>query len=75
MILSVLVVYYYISGNEIFFWTSDFSEYNNKRQSVTDVLRWSYMCYPDIPEYPVDVGCGGEFFGDKKSNLRVPSVI
>jgi len=42
---------------------SDFSEYSNKRQSVTDVLRWSDMCYPVIPEYPVDVGCGGEFLG------------
>jgi len=29
-----------------------------------DVLRWSDMCYPVIPEYPVDVGCG-EFLGTK----------
>lgn len=29
-----------------------------------DVLRWNDMCFPVIPEYPVNVGYG-EFFGNK----------
>jgi len=30
------------------------------------VLHWSDMCYPVIPEYPVDVVCG-EFYWGRKS--------
>ncbi|XP_060863932.1 MAP7 domain-containing protein 2 isoform X5 [Metopolophium dirhodum] len=60
--------------------TDDFSEYNNKRHSVMDVLRWSDMCYPVIPEYPVDVGCeGGDGSAERRAARRktdlMPTIV
>ncbi|XP_029347649.1 ensconsin isoform X18 [Acyrthosiphon pisum] len=55
-------------------------EYNNKRHSVMDVLRWSDMCYPVIPEYPVDVGCeGGDGSAERRAARRktdlMPTIV
>ncbi|KAL4143825.1 hypothetical protein QTP88_006096 [Uroleucon formosanum] len=55
-------------------------EYNNKRHSVMDVLRWSDMCYPVIPEYPVDVVCeGGDGSAERRAARRktdlMPTIV
>ncbi|XP_025198547.1 ensconsin-like isoform X17 [Melanaphis sacchari] len=55
-------------------------EYNNKRHSVMNVLHWSDMCYPVIPEYPVDVGCeGGDGSAERKAARRktdlMPTIV
>ncbi|XP_050060254.1 MAP7 domain-containing protein 2-like isoform X9 [Aphis gossypii] len=60
--------------------TDDFSEYNNKRHSVMNVLHWSDMCYPVIPEYPVDVGCeGGDGSAERRAARRktdlMPTIV
>lgn len=39
-----------------------------------DVLRWSDMCYPVIPEYPIDVGCG-ECLGDENPILYTCVIL
>ncbi|XP_025410958.1 ensconsin-like isoform X12 [Sipha flava] len=55
--------------------TDDFSEYN-KRQSVTDVLRWSDVYYPVIPEYPVDMGSeGGDGSAERKAARRKTDLM
>ncbi|XP_060849644.1 MAP7 domain-containing protein 2-like isoform X5 [Rhopalosiphum padi] len=55
-------------------------EYNNKRHSVMGVLHWSDMCYPVIPEYPVDVVCeGGDGSAERKAARRktdlMPTIV